>query len=111
MVGATPTSTHAYALAVENAKAGNMPTDNIVRAIKKGTGEIEGVSYEEVSYEGYGPGGVALYIECLTDNQKRGCRRGPPPPDQARRKPRDDGIGGVAVRSQGPDFCRRRLPR
>ncbi len=58
-------------LAVENAKAGNMPTDNIVRAIKKGTGEIEGVSYEEVSYEGYGPGGVALFIECLTDNQKR----------------------------------------
>jgi YebC/PmpR family DNA-binding regulatory protein len=58
-------------LAVDNAKAGNMPADNVTRAIKKGTGEIEGVVYEEVSYEGYGPGGVALYIECLTDNQNR----------------------------------------
>ncbi len=58
-------------LAMDNAKAGNMPADNIIRAIKKGTGEIEGTTYEEVSYEGYGPGGVALYIECLTDNQNR----------------------------------------
>ena len=48
-----------------------MPADNITRAIKKGTGELEGVSYEEVAYEGYGPGGVALYIETLTDNQNR----------------------------------------
>ena len=58
-------------LAVETAKAANMPQDNIVRAIKKGTGELEGVHYEEVTYEGYGPGGVALYIETLTDNAKR----------------------------------------
>ena len=58
-------------LAVDNAKAGNMPSDNVARAIKKGTGEIEGVVYEEVTYEGYGPGGVALYIDCLTDNQNR----------------------------------------
>lgn len=48
-----------------------MPKDNIERAIKKGTGELEGVSYDEVSYEGYGPGGVALLIECLTDNKNR----------------------------------------
>ena len=48
-----------------------MPADNITRAIKKGTGELEGVDYEEIAYEGYGPGGVALYIETLTDNQNR----------------------------------------
>jgi YebC/PmpR family DNA-binding regulatory protein len=48
-----------------------MPSDNIEKAIKRGTGELEGVSYVEVSYEGYGPGGVALFIECLTDNEKR----------------------------------------
>ena len=48
-----------------------MPAENIDRAIKKGTGELEGVSYEEVTYEGYGPGGVALFIECLTDNTNR----------------------------------------
>lgn len=58
-------------LAVDTAKAASMPAENIERAIKKGTGELEGVSYEEVTYEGYGPGGVALYIECLTDNTNR----------------------------------------
>jgi YebC/PmpR family DNA-binding regulatory protein len=58
-------------LAVDTAKAANMPADNIDRAIKKGTGELEGVNYEEISYEGYGPGGVALYIETLTDNATR----------------------------------------
>ena len=58
-------------LAVDTAKAANMPQDNIERAIKKGTGELAGVSYEEVVYEGYAPGGVALYIETLTDNPNR----------------------------------------
>ena len=58
-------------LAVDTAKAASMPAENIERAIKKGTGELEGVSYEEVTYEGYGPGGVALFIECLTDNTNR----------------------------------------
>ena len=58
-------------LAVDTAKAANMPADNIERAIKKGTGELEGVSYEEITYEGYGPGGAALYIETLTDNATR----------------------------------------
>src|SRR5690625_7306899 len=48
-----------------------MPADNIERAIKRGTGELEGVSYEEVTYEGYGPGGVAIFIETLTDNANR----------------------------------------
>ncbi|MEX0935881.1 MAG: YebC/PmpR family DNA-binding transcriptional regulator [Gemmatimonadota bacterium] len=58
-------------LAVETAKNANMPQENIDRAIKRGTGELEGVSYEEAAYEGYAPGGVALYIETATDNQKR----------------------------------------
>src|SRR6266404_3860670 len=53
------------------AKAANMPKDNIEKAIKKGTGELPGVSYEEITYEGYGPGGVALLIELLTDNKNR----------------------------------------
>jgi len=57
--------------AIQAAKAENMPKDNIERAIKKGTGELEGTSYDEVNYEGYGPGGVALMIECLTDNKNR----------------------------------------
>ena len=57
--------------AMAGAKAENMPKDNIERAIKKGTGELEGVQYEEIVYEGYGPGGVAILIEILTDNKNR----------------------------------------
>lgn len=58
-------------LAVDTAKAANMPAENIERAIKRGTGELDGTTYEEMAYEGYGPGGVALYIETLTDNLNR----------------------------------------
>ncbi|HYK01602.1 MAG TPA: YebC/PmpR family DNA-binding transcriptional regulator [Thermoanaerobaculia bacterium] len=57
--------------AVAEAKASNMPKDNIERAIKRGTGEIEGAQYEEMLYEGYGPGGVAVLVEALTDNGNR----------------------------------------
>jgi YebC/PmpR family DNA-binding regulatory protein len=57
--------------AINQAKAANMPKDNLERAIKKGTGELEGVDYEEIVYEGYGPGGVAVLVECLTDNRNR----------------------------------------
>ncbi len=57
--------------AVAAGKAANMPADNIKRAIMKGTGELEGVTYEEVTYEGYGPGGVAIIVECVTDNRNR----------------------------------------
>jgi YebC/PmpR family DNA-binding regulatory protein len=69
--GGNPDFNPRLSLAVDTAKAANMPLDNITRAIQKGTGELEGVNYEEVTYEGYGPGGVALYLECLTDNQNR----------------------------------------
>ncbi len=58
-------------LAVDKAKASNMPADNIKRGIQKGTGELPGVAYEDVTYEGYGPGGVALIIESVTDNRNR----------------------------------------
>jgi YebC/PmpR family DNA-binding regulatory protein len=58
-------------LAVDNAKSANMPMDNIDRAIKKAMGELEGVSYLELNYEGYGPSGVAVYVECVTDNKNR----------------------------------------
>ncbi len=57
--------------AVDAAKKANMPSDNIKRAIQKGTGELPGVSYEESSYEGYGPGGIAVYLETLSDNKNR----------------------------------------
>lgn len=59
------------ATAVDKAKAADMPNDNIERAIKRGTGEVEGAVYEEMYYEGYGPGGVALYVHILTDNRNR----------------------------------------
>tara|TARA_Y100000590_G_scaffold7540_1_gene9596 strand:- start:883 stop:1650 length:768 start_codon:yes stop_codon:yes gene_type:complete len=57
--------------AVSNARSNNMPQENIIRAIKKGTGELEGVTYEEMSYEGYGPNGIAIFIEVITDNKNR----------------------------------------
>ena len=57
--------------AVADARAQSMPNEKIENAIKRGTGEIEGVSYDEITYEGYGPGGVAVYLECQTDNKNR----------------------------------------
>ena len=57
--------------AIDNAKAENMPSENIERAVKRGTGDLPGTNYEECTYEGYGPGGAALFLECLTDNQNR----------------------------------------
>ena len=57
--------------AVSNARSNNMPQDNIFRAIKKGTGELEGVNYEEMIYEAYGPIGIAIYMEVITDNKNR----------------------------------------
>jgi YebC/PmpR family DNA-binding regulatory protein len=69
--GGDPGGNPRLRLAIDNAKGANMPGENIDRAIKKGTGELEGVEYQEVSYEAYGPGGVALYIQTLTDNVNR----------------------------------------
>ena len=71
MGGKDPDSNSRLRVAIATAKAENMPKDNIERAIKKGTGDLEGSNYEEVIYEGYGPGGVAVLIEVLTDNKNR----------------------------------------
>ncbi len=69
--GGDPAGNPRLRTAIEAAKAKSMPKENIERAIKKGTGELEGVDYSEVTYEGYGPGGVALIIEAVTDNPTR----------------------------------------
>jgi YebC/PmpR family DNA-binding regulatory protein len=69
--GGDPAGNPRLRLAIDNAKAVNMPNENIDRAIKKGTGELEGVNYEEITYEAYGPAGVAIMIESLTDNGNR----------------------------------------
>lgn len=71
MGGGNPDGNPRLRTAVAAAKAENMPKDNIERAIKKGTGELEGVNYEEFTYEGYGPAGVAVYVEIMTDNKNR----------------------------------------
>src|SRR5207245_9034353 len=71
MVGGDINANPRLRTAVATAKAQSMPNDNIERAIKKGTGELEGVSYEEIQYEGYGPGGAAILAQVLTDNKNR----------------------------------------
>ena len=69
--GGDPSGNPRLRVAVNKAKSINMPADNIERAIKKGTGELPGVTYEEIAYEGYGPKGVAIIVEALTDNKNR----------------------------------------
>jgi len=69
--GGDPDGNPRLRAAIAEAKSENMPKENIERGIKKGTGELEGVSYEEANYEGYGPGGVAVLVDCLTDNKNR----------------------------------------
>lgn len=69
--GGDPESNPRLRTAVLNAKSNSMPADNIKRAIQKGTGELEGTSYDEITYEGYGPGGVAVMVEVVTDNKNR----------------------------------------
>ena len=69
--GGDPDSNPRLRTVIADAKAVNMPADNIKKAIQRGTGELPGVSYEEVTYEGYGPGGAAIIVETLTDNKNR----------------------------------------
>ena len=71
MGGGDPDANFRLRTAIEDARAGSMPKENITRAIKRGTGELEGASLEEILYEGYGPGGVAILCEVLTDNRNR----------------------------------------
>ncbi len=69
--GGKPDTNPRLRVAIERAKEASMPSDNIDRAVKKGTGELEGVSYEDITLEGYGPGGVAIYVEGVSDNKNR----------------------------------------
>ena len=69
--GGDPEMNASLRLAIEKARAANMPNDNIERAINKATGNVDGASYEDVTYEGYGPGGVAVIVQVLTDNRNR----------------------------------------
>ena len=71
MGGGDPDSNPRLRLAMDKAYAQNMPKDNVERAIKRGTGDLEGVNYEEIRYEGYGVGGVAVMVDCMTDNRTR----------------------------------------
>jgi len=71
MGGGDPDANPRLRTAIDKAKSENMPKDNIERAIKKGSGGLEGVNYEETTYEGYGPGGVAVLVEVMTDNRNR----------------------------------------
>jgi YebC/PmpR family DNA-binding regulatory protein len=69
--GGNPENNIRLRVAIEKAREANMPSENIEKAIKRGTGELEGVTYEDVTYEGYGPGGVAILVNVLTDNKNR----------------------------------------
>lgn len=69
--GGDPSSNFQLKVAIDRAKEGNVPNDNIERAIKRGSGDMEGVSYEDITYEGYGPGGIAILVEVSTDNRNR----------------------------------------
>jgi len=71
MGGGDATCNPRLRLAMDNALAANMPKDTVERAIKRGSGDLDGSQYEEVSYEGYGPGGIAVLVECMTDNRNR----------------------------------------
>ncbi|MBN1527015.1 MAG: YebC/PmpR family DNA-binding transcriptional regulator [Candidatus Omnitrophica bacterium] len=69
--GGNPDSNPRLRVAIERGKEASMPADNIERAIKKGTGELEGVNYEDITLEGYGPGGIAIFVEAVSDNKNR----------------------------------------
>ena len=69
--GGDPAANPRLRAAIDKARGQSMPKDNIDRAVKRGTGDLEGATYEEVRYEGYGPGGIAVMVDCLTDNRNR----------------------------------------
>ena len=82
---------------IADAKAVNMPADNIKKAIQRGTGELPGVTYEEITYEGYGPGGAALIIEMHDRQQEPHRRRAAPPAREVQRQPRRERFGRLDV--------------
>ncbi len=90
-------------LAIQTAKSNNMPADNIKRAIQKGTGELPGVAYEEITYEGYGPSGAAILVEVVTDNSEPHGLRSPPHVLPQQWQPRTIRQRGVDVQQKGND--------
>jgi YebC/PmpR family DNA-binding regulatory protein len=109
--GGDPDGNPRLRTAIDAAKAVNMPNDNIDRAVKKGTGELEGASYEEVTYEGYGPGGTAIYIEASTDNANRTVAEVRHVAFPEWRQPRGLRLGGLDVRPARPALPRRQHAR
>ena len=101
--GGNPDTNARLRTAILAAKAENMPQDNIKRAIQRGTGELEGVSYEEITFEGYGPGGVAILVDVLTDNRNRAVSEIRHAFCEKWREPGRDRLGEVHVREEGPD--------
>ena len=99
--GGDPDTNPRLRTVIDAAKAVNMPADNIKRAIRRGTGEEPGVSYDEVTYEGYGPGGAAILIDTLTDNRNRTVGELRHTAGEVRREPRRDEQRGLDVRQEG----------
>ncbi len=101
--GGNPDTNARLRTAVLAAKAENMPQDNIKRAILRGTGELEGVTYEEVTFEGYGPGGVAILVDVLTDNRNRAVSEIRHTFAKTWREPGRNRLSEVHVCEEGPD--------
>jgi YebC/PmpR family DNA-binding regulatory protein len=101
--GGNPDANPRLRLAIEKAREHHMPAENIKRAIQKGTGELEGVTYEEITYEGYGPGGVAIMAVPDRQPQPHGCRAAPPVL-QARGQPWRGGQRCMAIQAAGRDY-------
>ncbi len=101
--GGDPDGNPRLRTAILAAKAENMPQENIKRAIQRGTGELEGVNYEEISFEGYGPGGVAIIVDVLTDNRNRAVSEIRHCFLKERRKPGRNGLGPIHVLEEGTD--------
>jgi catechol 2,3-dioxygenase-like lactoylglutathione lyase family enzyme len=99
--GGDPDGNPRLRTAILAAKAENMPAENIKRAIQRGTGELEGLSYEEIVYEGYGPGGVAIMVQVLTDNKNRAVSEIRHAFHEEQREPGRVGVGGLPVFEEG----------
>ncbi len=111
MGGGDPGFNPRLRLAVNKAKGVNMPKDKIDNAIKKGTGELEGVEYVEVRYEGYGIGGAAIMVDCVTDNKVRTVADVRHAFSQVRRQPRHRRLRRLPVQALRPDDLRPRHRR
>ena len=101
--GGDPEANPRLRAAVSNARGQQLPNDTIDKAIKRGTGELEGMVIEEINYEGYGPGGVAILVECADRQQEPDHRRGAPRLHQVQRQPGRQRLRVLPLRPQGPD--------